>query len=893
MKKLISLDRAQGRRGVSAFLPKLAIALLVVLNTGSFANAQTSDSADIVLYASETTNKAGNWLTEADSTAAGGTRIRYPDAGGPKLLEAFANPAHYFELTFTAQAGISYRLWMRGKADANSTNNDSAWVQFSNSVDSNGAPVFRIGTTSATMFNLEDCTGCGLSAWGWNDNLFGGLGPLIRFASSGTQTIRVQLREDGLAIDQIVLSPVTYLNNAPGAPRNDNTILPKTGGASQFTFVRQPYLQRVAGSSAWVVWAGREQRQAEVRYWSSTPGEPVQAVAATSRVFKAATTGMPLDYWQYEAQVANLLPGTVYNYDIFVNGVDATPGVVDRLTSEPSVITQAVNFVAFGDSGTLLPAQFQIANLVANESFDFALHAGDIAYEDGTFQQFHTTFFDVYKSWMRSRPVYPSIGNHDDRTSSALPYRELFVLPENGANATFPDHKERYYSFNYGPIHFVALDSELAFLDSARRQAQVNWLINDLANVTQPWRIVFFHRPPYSSGFHGSDLQLQQTFGPIFEQRGVQLVINGHEHNYERLVPWRQSGPQAVTYVVTGGGGAALRSVGQSEFTAVAQSQHHYVHFSVADCQLTLKAVNASGAVIDSYGLNRCNQANDAALPTVSITQPAAGANVSGTTLVRAPATDDVRVEKVDLWIDGVLSAIDTQAPYEFSWDTTTVQDGPHMIEARTYDIAGKRATSGSRTVTVKNTTTTVPEIVLYASETTARAGNWAIEADGTAAGGFRVRYPDAGGPKLLEAFANPAHYFELTFNAQAGVAYRLWMRGKADANSTNNDSAWVQFSGSVDNNGAPVFRIGTTSATMFNLEDCTGCGLSAWGWNDNLFGGLGPLIFFAGSGPQTIRVQLREDGLALDQIVLSPVRYLNSSPGLGKNDNTILTKSQ
>jgi hypothetical protein len=183
-----------------------------------------------VLYASETTAKVGNWLVEADATAAGGNRIRYPDAGGPKLTTAFANPAHYFETTFNAQAGVAYRLWMRGKADANSTNNDSAFVQFSGSVDSNGTPVFRIGTTSATMFNLEECTGCGLSAWGWNDNLFGGLGPLIYFASSGTQTIRVQLREDGLAIDQIVLSPQTYLNSAPGATKNDTTILAKSNG---------------------------------------------------------------------------------------------------------------------------------------------------------------------------------------------------------------------------------------------------------------------------------------------------------------------------------------------------------------------------------------------------------------------------------------------------------------------------------------------------------------------------------------------------------------------------------------------------------------------------------------------------------------------------------------
>jgi hypothetical protein len=210
---------------VSSTVPRFALISFLILLSSIVAKAQT---ADVVLYASETTVKTGNWVIEADATAAGGARIRYPDAGGAKLTTPFANPTHYFETTFLAQAGVAYRLWMRGKADANSTNNDSAWVQFSGSVDSTGTPVFRIGTTSATMFNLEECTGCGLSAWGWNDNMFQGLGPLIYFATSGTQTIRVQLREDGLALDQIVLSPQKYLNNAPGPNKNDATILPKS-----------------------------------------------------------------------------------------------------------------------------------------------------------------------------------------------------------------------------------------------------------------------------------------------------------------------------------------------------------------------------------------------------------------------------------------------------------------------------------------------------------------------------------------------------------------------------------------------------------------------------------------------------------------------------------------
>ena len=216
---------ARDSKRVPSVIPRLAFIAFLIFQSWSFVNAQTSD---VVLYASETSAKAGNWVVEPDATAAGGARIRYPDAGGPKLTTAFANPTHYFETTFTAQAGVAYRLWMRGKADANSTNNDSAFVQFSGSVTSTGTPVFRIGTTDATMFNLEECTGCGLGAWGWNDNLFGGLGPLIYFAASGTQTIRVQLREDGLAIDQIVLSPQRYLNTAPGANKNDNTILLKS-----------------------------------------------------------------------------------------------------------------------------------------------------------------------------------------------------------------------------------------------------------------------------------------------------------------------------------------------------------------------------------------------------------------------------------------------------------------------------------------------------------------------------------------------------------------------------------------------------------------------------------------------------------------------------------------
>jgi hypothetical protein len=105
--------------------------------------------------------------------------------------------------------------------------NDSAYVQFSDSVTSSGAPAYRIGTETAMAFTVEDCNHCGVSGWGWQDNGYGEgvLGPEIFFESGGTHTIRVQTREDGLSIDQIVLSPFTYLDRAPGATKDDRTIL--------------------------------------------------------------------------------------------------------------------------------------------------------------------------------------------------------------------------------------------------------------------------------------------------------------------------------------------------------------------------------------------------------------------------------------------------------------------------------------------------------------------------------------------------------------------------------------------------------------------------------------------------------------------------------------------
>jgi hypothetical protein len=778
---------------------RLAALLLCVVaaasHAGRFAGAQTS-GADIVLRPGGAATVAGAWRVVSDSTAAGGAAVHHPDAGAAKLTQALAQPTHYFEVVFDADAGVPYRLWIRGKAQSNYWGNDSVFVQFSNSVNGSGA-AYRIGTTSALEVNLEDCSGCGLSGWGWQDTGWGVgvLGPEVTFATAGQQRMRVQTREDGFTIDQIVLSPQRYFTAAPGALKNDTTIVPVSGA---LTIVRRPYLQQMTSNRVVVVWATREAGAPQVRLTSPS----ARTVSGTSRLVPSSRTMLGYDYYHHEVAVAGLSPSTSYAYTAQVGG-NAVASAAFR--TPPPTGTGEFSFIVFGDSGTGSSQQRQLATVMTNDTFDLALHAGDIAYGsangtgDASFRTYNDWFFSVYAPWLAARALYPVEGNHDSRPSNGngLAYLDVFTLPTNGASAAYPDHAERYYSFDYGPVHFVALDTEFAFQDAIRRSEQLSWLEADLAATAQPWKIAFYHRSPYSAGGeHGSDLAVRAAFTPLFEQYGVQLSLSAHEHDYERTRPLQQSaGGTAVTYIVSGGGGGPLYPSGTAEWTAYSASRHHYVRGAVTPCTIVLRAIDLNGAVFDSATVSRCQ---------------------------------------------------------------SSVQD-----------------------------------VVLYAADAPVPQGGWVIEPDATAANGRRIRHPDAGAAKLAAPLASPTHFFELTFTAQAGVPYRLWMRSKAEANYWGNDSVFVQFDGAATSTGTPQFRIGTTSGTPINLEECSGCGLSGWGWEDNGWGRgvLGPLIYFQQTGTQRIRIQTREDGLSVDQIVLSPQRYLTAAPGAIKNDTTIVPK--
>ena len=199
--------------------------------TARFENVSVRTSAQqpstVVIRASDVTRLVGNWTKVADPTAADATALHNPNANAVKIATALATPVNYFETTFSAQAGVAYHLWVRLKAQNNYFGNDSIYVQFSDAENPSQAPIYRINTPTAAAVVLQETDNGPIREWGWADQGWNGNGTHIYFAESGTHTIRVQQREDGVMIDQIILSPSTYLGSPPGAQNNDTTIVPR------------------------------------------------------------------------------------------------------------------------------------------------------------------------------------------------------------------------------------------------------------------------------------------------------------------------------------------------------------------------------------------------------------------------------------------------------------------------------------------------------------------------------------------------------------------------------------------------------------------------------------------------------------------------------------------
>ncbi len=570
----------------------------------SFTTAATAPPAtDVVIYASDIapSDIHGTWSLLNDSTAAAGTKMSNPDAGGATIDPPLASPANYFEATFNAVAGTRYRVWLRIHAINDSKLNDSVFVQFSDSVDGSSNAVYRIGTTAGLNVNLWTCATCQSFGWGWQRNAYwlSDTGD-VWFQTTGAHTIRIQVREDGSEIDQIVISPATYVDNAPGPVSNDNTIVPKPSQAP--------------GTPS-----------------SPNPGNGTSGVATTASLTWSSANATTYD-------------------------------VAFGQSNPPSTVATGLSSASYNPSG-------MVAGM----------------------------------------PYFWRITAHNASGSTA------------------------------GPV----------------------------------W-----------------------TFSTVGSAPGA---------------PGSPSPAAAATNVAT-------------------------------NATLTWAA---SGATSYDVLFGTSNPP-----PQVTTGQTAASYAPSG------------------------LTATPT-----YFWQVVAHNSG------------------GATTGPVWSFTTASPaidEIVIYASDipSTGVHGAWLTASDPTAASGVKIMTPDNGVANTNNPLASPTDYVDVTFNATAGVPYRLWFRLQALANSKYNDSAWVQFS-DAQASGSSVYPMNSTSGLLVNLATDSGASsLNAWGWQDGAYWlSQATTMTFPTSGTHTLRIQTREDGLELDQIVLSAVTYFNSAPGPVGGDSTIVPK--
>ncbi|MEC7521261.1 MAG: metallophosphoesterase [Myxococcota bacterium] len=270
-----------------------------------------------------------------------------------------------------------------------------------------------------------------------------------------------------------------------------------------------------------------------------------------------------------EAHLRGFEPGARLCYAVTV-GTAQGPTVSFR-TPRPD---GPVDVVVFGDSGGSHPDQAAMARALSRHAADLVLHTGDIAYYRGTEEAYDAQFFRPFAALTRRALVAAVPGNHDRKVDGGRPFFDTFgPVPR---------------SFDYGPLHVALLDTggDLA--------AQAEWLARDLDASDRPWKLAVGHHPPFASGAHGSSLRVRRAFAAVLSRHGADLMLSGHDHHYERVRP--QGG---VTYVVSGGGGHSTRPVGESDFTAFAESVLHFVHLRVDPDRLVLRAVDAEGHVFD------------------------------------------------------------------------------------------------------------------------------------------------------------------------------------------------------------------------------------------------------------------------------------------------------
>ena len=313
------------------------------------------------------------------------------------------------------------------------------------------------------------------------------------------------------------------------------------------TIVRGPYLQQGTPTSMIVRWRTDVKAETQLEFGTSldalTSNSKISSRSVSSPLLSGPTT-------EHEVLVSGLAPQTRYYYRVLAKDRVIAGGDAEHFfVTSPSGGDEPVRVWVIGDAGVSGrrasgedPGQAAVRDAFLKRyplgSFQLLMMLGDNAYTTGSDSEYQRGVFDPYRNVLRSVVTWPTQGNHD---YSALAYYPAFSLPTKGQSGGLASVTEHYYSFEYGNVHFIVLNSEVN--DNSFRGSMANWLRQDLATHRKDWVVVYWHHPPYSKGHHDSDKEsasagrliwMRANIVPILDSAGVDLVMSGHSHSYER-----------------------------------------------------------------------------------------------------------------------------------------------------------------------------------------------------------------------------------------------------------------------------------------------------------------------------------------------------------------------
>jgi acid phosphatase type 7 len=293
--------------------------------------------------------------------------------------------------------------------------------------------------------------------------------------------------------------------------------------------VRGPYLQSGSSTKTVVRWRTDVECNSVVRFGTS------------SGLLNRAVTNLA-DTTEHEVQVTGLNVDTKYYYAIGTTTQIFSSGPDYSLRTFPTN-TRPFRVWVTGDSGTADANASGVRDgymlYTGATPTDLWLMLGDNAYGSGFDFEFQAAIFDMYPAQLRNITLFSAIGNHEtyNNDPTGFPYLRNFTFPQFGESGGVPSGTELYYSFDYANVHFISLDSMVS--DRSSSGAMLSWLREDLAQTTKDWIVAFYHHPAYTKGTHDSDteielIEMRQNALPILEEFGVDLVLSGHSHVYER-----------------------------------------------------------------------------------------------------------------------------------------------------------------------------------------------------------------------------------------------------------------------------------------------------------------------------------------------------------------------